>query len=359
METTQVSGVAKRRDMQRLLQIEDPTNGVKVKKEKSADQEAGLESQQKAEIEADDLWLRVKKEIKEEMDPDLEHSSFEVGVKEEIAEEEDQDLTGYHPEVATDHRVLEQSSKAATGQTATEPEPKPVAKRRRLSRKDMQGPMQTEGSRSAKKECADGVKVKKEKIAEQEAGFESPQKAKIEADDLWLRVKKEIKEEMDPDLEHSSFEVGVKEEIAEEEDQDLTGYHPEVATDHRVLEQSSKAATGQTATEPEPKPVAKRRRLSRKDMQGPMQTEGSRSAKKECADGVKVKKEKIADQEAGLESPHKAKIEADDLWLRVRKEVDRQSLESRASSLTGEAVSEEAGKLEGHANHCWVIHVKQ
>ena len=213
-----------------------------------------------------------------------------------------------------------------------------VAKRR-LTRHDMQGPMQREGSRSAKKECADCVKVKKDKTTKQEADLETPLKPEIEVDDLWLRVKQEIKEEMQLGLKPSGFQVG------EQEDQDLPGYH-QAATKDRIGAQSNKAATGQPPTEPERKPVAKRPRLTRKDMQGPMQTEGSRSAKKECSDGVKVKKEDSAEQEAGFENPQKAAIEADDLWLWVKKELDMLSL--GASSLTRAVKSPPSGSSVSH-----------
>ena len=316
--------------------------GVKVKKEKSAEQGAELESQYKGGTEMDDLWVRVKKEIKEEIEPDLSPSNFdeatpvqEVGVKEEIEEEQHQDLAGYHSEVATDERVPEQAQKTATVQTPAEPEPKPVTKRRRLTRRDMQEAMQTDGSKSAKKEFADGVKVKKEKSAEQEADLKSPATGGMEMDDLWVRVKKEIKEEIEPDLSPSNFdeatpvqEVGVKEEIEEEQHQDLAGYHSEVATDERVPEQAQKTATVQTPAEPEPKPVTKRRRLTRRDMQEAMQTDGSKSAKKEFADGVKVKREKT------VESRQEGRMEMDDLWLQVRKEINRHASETSASSST-------------------------
>ena len=317
-------------------------DSVKVKKEKSAEQEEELESAQKGRTEMHDLWLRVKKEIKEEIEPDLKPSSFdeakpvqEVEVKEEIQEEQHQDLACYHSEVAADDRVPEQGKKASTGQTPAEPEPTPVTKRRRLTRRDMQEAMQTEGPNSAKREFADSMKVKKEKSAEQEEELESAQKGRTEMHDLWLRVKKEIKEEIEQDLKPSSFdeakpvqEVEVKEEIQEEQHQDLAGYHSEVAADDRVPEQGKKASTGQTPAEPEPKPVTKRRRLTRRDMQEAIQTDGSKSAKKEFADGVKIKREK------NVESRQEGRMEMDDLWLQVRKEINRHAFETSASSST-------------------------
>ena len=77
----------------------------------------------------------------------------------------------------------------------------------------------TEGPSSAKKELADCVKVKKERSAKREMKFENPQNTRMEADDLWLLVKKEIKEEMEQDFRSSSFDrntpgpVLVKEEL--------------------------------------------------------------------------------------------------------------------------------------------------
>ena len=53
--------------------------------------------------------------------------------------------------------------------------------------------MQTRGPSSVKIELADGVKVKKEKAAEQNISFERQDKDQMEPDDLWLRVHKEVK----------------------------------------------------------------------------------------------------------------------------------------------------------------------
>ena len=57
--------------------------------------------------------------------------------------------------------------------------------------------MQTGGPNSVKVELADGAKVKKEKSAEQEISFERQDKEKMELDDVWLLVKREIKEEIE------------------------------------------------------------------------------------------------------------------------------------------------------------------
>ena len=97
--------------------------------------------------------------------------------------------------------------------------PTSCAKRRRLIRRDIPKEMQTEGPSSAKKEPADCVKVKKERSAKREMKFGNPQNTRMEAEDLWLLVKKEIKEEMEQDFRSSSFDrntsgpVMVKEEL--------------------------------------------------------------------------------------------------------------------------------------------------
>ena len=101
-----------------------------------------------------------------------------------------------HPEVATQKREVEKSNKASNSQTAAEPEPKPVAKRRRLTRRDMQQTMQTGGPSSVKIESADGVKVKKEKGTELKISFERQEKEKMEMDDLWLKVHKKVSEHL-------------------------------------------------------------------------------------------------------------------------------------------------------------------
>ncbi len=106
----------------------------------------------------------------------------------------------------------------------------------------------------------------------------------------------------------------------------------EVATQERDIEKSNKAANSQTAAEPEPKPVAKRRRLTRRDVQQNMQTTGPSSVKIELADGVKVKKEKSAEQEISFERQDKEKMELDDLWLKVHKKVNEQSLMTFAAA---------------------------
>ena len=222
-----------------------------------------------------------------------------------------------------------------------------AAKHQRLTRRDMQQTMQTGGPSSAKIELADGVDAKNEKCAEQEVKFESQDKEKMEMDNLWLQVKGEIKEEIEQEqtCKSSSLddltrkEIVMKEEMEEEpkhgeafESLQSQSDHSEVATQERDIEKSNRAANSQTAAEPEPKPVAKRRRLTRRDVQQNMQTTGPSSVEIELADGVKVKKEKSAEQEISFERQDKEKMELDDLWLKGHKKVNEQSLMTFAAA---------------------------
>ena len=215
-----------------------------------------------------------------------------------------------------------------------------AAKHQRLTRRDMQQTMQTGGPSSAKIELADGADAKKEKRAEQEVKFESQDKEKMKMFNLWLQVKGEIKEEIEQEEQQEQTckssslddltrkEIMMKEEMEEEpkhgeafESLQSQSDHSEVATQKRETEKSNRAANSQTAAEPEPKRVAKRRRLTRRDMQQTMRPGGPSSAKIELADGVKVKKEKSAEQEISFERQDKEKMELDDLWLTVHKKV--------------------------------------
>ena len=188
---------------------------------------------------------------------------------------------------------------------------------------------------------------RRKKCAEQEVKFESQDKEKMEMDYLWLQVKGEIKEEIEQEQSCKSSslddltpeEIMMKEEMEEDpkhaeafESLKSQSDHSEVAMQEREIEKSNKAANSQTAAEPEPKPVAKRRRLTRRDMQQPMQTGGPSSVKIELADGVKVKKEKNAEQEISFESQDKEEMELDDLWLKVHKKVNEQSLMTFAAA---------------------------
>ena len=150
------------------------------------------------------------------------------------------------------------------------PQAESSAKRRRLTHRDMHVAAWTEGSSSEKKESEredvqdDSVRIKKEKVAEQINS--------IDEDVQWLKVKKEIKDDMEPDMKSSNFddvddvplkEVEVKDEMEnDKEDNVKSPQQSEVAVKQEV-----------------------RRRLTRK-VQVAAWTEGSSSQKKEseCED---------------------------------------------------------------------------
>ena len=157
------------------------------------------------------------------------------------------------------------------------PQAESSAKRRRLTHRDMHVAAWTEGSSSEKKksECEDveidRVKVKKEKVAE-------PIHV-VGKDVQWLKVKKEIKYDMEQDMKSSNFddvddvplkEVEVKDEIEnDEEDHDKSPQQSEVAVKQEV-----------------------RRRLTR-----------TSSSEKNCDDRAKIKMETVAEHEASFASP--------------------------------------------------------
>ena len=217
-------------------------------------------------------WLKVKKEIKDDMEQDMKSSNFddvddvplkEVEVKDEIEnDEEDHDKPPHQSEVAVKQEV-----------------------RRRLTRK-VQVTACTETSSSEKKESEcedveiDCVKIKKEKVTE-------PIHV-VGKDVQWLKVKKEIKDDMEQDMKSSNFddvddvplkEVEVKDEIEnDEEDHDKSPQKSEVAVKQEV-----------------------RRRLTRK-VQVAAWTEAS-SSEKNGDDRAKIKMETVAEHEASFASP--------------------------------------------------------
>ena len=160
------------------------------------------------------------------------------------------------------------------------------AKRRRLTHRDMHVAALTEGSSSEKKESEcedaedDSVEVKKEKVAELIHS--------IDKDGQWLKVKKEIKDDMEQDMKSSNFDdvdgVPLKEvEVKDEMEND--------AEDHDKSPQKSEVAVKQEV----------RRRLTRK-VQVAAWTETSCS-EKPGDDGAKIKMETIAEHEASFASP--------------------------------------------------------
>ena len=166
------------------------------------------------------------------------------------------------------------------------PQAESSAKRRRLTHRDMHVAAWTQSSSSEKKESEcedvedDRVKIKKEKVAELIHA--------VGKDVQWLKVKKEIKDDMEQDMKSSSFddvddvplkELEVKDEMEnDEEDHDKSPQKSEVAVKQEV-----------------------RRRLTRK-VQVAGGTEGS-SSEKNGDDRVKIKMETITEHEASFASP--------------------------------------------------------
>ena len=246
-------------------ECEDVENDrVKIKKEKVAEpiHVVGKDVQ----------WLKAKTEITDDMEQDMKSSNFddvddiplkEVEVKDEIENEEE------------DHETLPQQSEVAVKQEV----------RRRLTRK-VQVAAWTETSSSEKKESEcedvqdDSVRIKKEKVAE-------PIHV-VGKDVQWLKVKKEITDDMEQDMKSSNFddvddvpfkEVEVKDEMENDEE------------DHETLPQQSGVAVKQEV----------RRRLTRK-VQVAAWTETS-SSEKNGDDRAKIKMETVAEHEVSFASP--------------------------------------------------------
>ena len=166
------------------------------------------------------------------------------------------------------------------------PQAESSAKRRRLTNRDMHVAAWTEGSSSEKKESEcedvedDSVRIKNEKIAEQIHS--------IDKDVQWLKVKKEITEDMEQDMKSSNYdyvdevplkEVEEKHEMeSDEEDRDKSPQKSEVAVKKEV-----------------------QRRLTRK-VQVAAETQGS-SSEKNGDDRMKIKMETVAEHEVSFASP--------------------------------------------------------
>eukprot|EP00438_Fugacium_kawagutii_P028005 Skav236476 [mRNA] locus=scaffold1440:70740:71531:+ [translate_table: standard] len=208
--------------------------------------------------------------------------------------------------------------------------------------------LQMEVDSSVKKEQAVGVKVKRERNDEREGSVESPQKESMEMDDLLLQLKLEINEEMEQQMRLSSVDTGdmhgvrIKEEFADKSHQDFHHFQSQFLNSEadKVMEralQSSNTAQGQRIVQPGNAQVAKRRRLTRRDWPDNLQREVASSVKKEPAVGLKIKKERI-EQEGSMESPQNESIQMDDLWLQIRKEINKQySSESTSPSCSAGA----------------------
>ena len=168
------------------------------------------------------------------------------------------------------------------------------AKRRRLTHRDIHVAFGTEDSSSEKKKSAcedvqdDSVRIKKEKVAQHEINHKSLLIHTVDEDVQWLKVKKEIKDEMEQDMKSSNFddvddvplkEVEVKDEMENDEE------------DHNKSPQESEVAVKQEV----------RRRLTGK-VQAAAGTEASSSEEKGDY-RVKIKMETITQHETSFASP--------------------------------------------------------
>ena len=282
MESPQAESSAKRRRLtHRDMHVAAWTEGSSSEKKKSECEDVEIDrvkikKEKVAEpihaVGKDVQWLKAKKEITDDMEQDMKSSNFddvddvplkEVEVKDEIDnDEEDHDKSPQQSEVAVKQEV-----------------------RRRLTRK-VQVAAWTETSSSEKKESEcedvqdDGVRIKKEKVAE-------PIHV-VGKDVQWLKVKKEINNDMEQDMKSSNFddvddvplkEVEVKDEMeTDDEDHDKSPQKSEVAVKQEV-----------------------RRRLNGK-VQVAAWTETS-SSEKNGDDRAKIKMETVAEHEASFASP--------------------------------------------------------
>ena len=157
------------------------------------------------------------------------------------------------------------------------------AKRRRLTCSDKKVAIGNE-------EHIDSVKIKDRKDSEQRLNFGNPFGANVDVvdvDDLWLKVKKEIKEELERNMRSSNFDdfdhtLRKEVEVKDEMEKDIEDHQKSHQTSDEV---SVKHEVGQ--------------RLTRK-VQVAAGTEGLRSEKKQsddhddgCDDGVKIKKKNV------------------------------------------------------------------
>ena len=282
MESPQAESSAKRRRLtHRDMHVAAWTEGSSSEKKQSECEDVEIDRAKiKKEKVAEPIhvvgknvqWLKAKKEITDDMEQDMKSSNFDdvddiplkgVEVKDEIDNEEE------------DHDKLPQQSEVAVKQEV----------RRRLTRK-VQVAAWTETSSSEKKESEcedvqdDSVRIKKEKVAE-------PIHV-VGKDVQWLKVKKEITDDMEQDMKSSNFddvdnvpftEVEVKDEMEnDEEDHDKSPQQSEVAVKQEV-----------------------RRRLTRK-VQVAAWTETS-SSEKNGDDRAKIKMETVAEHEVSFASP--------------------------------------------------------
>ena len=156
---------------------EKPFADVEVKEECDEEKYAG--SPRNGNTDTTRSWLHIKEEIKEKMQQDqigplsVAATTVENKINQEVKDEVEE--------------------KVDLGQDSVEPATTPTTKRRRLTRRNMQGKAAAAGATETlvqafiKKEKPDDIQVKQEESDDQDAHA------------LWLQVKKEIKDEMQQD----------------------------------------------------------------------------------------------------------------------------------------------------------------
>ncbi|CAK9029596.1 Uncharacterized protein SCF082_LOCUS18862, partial [Durusdinium trenchii] len=274
---------------------------VEVKEECDEEKYAG--SPRNGNTDTTRSWLYIKEEIKEEMQQDeigplsVAATTVEYKINQEVKEEVEE--------------------KVDLGQDSVEPATTPTTKRRRLTRRNMQGKAAAAGATETlvqafiKKEKPDDIQVKQEESDDQDAHA------------LWLQVKKEIKDEMQQD-QIDCLGVGtaiarheVKQEVKEEVEE------KDVGSDPVGLAISST-------------PPSKKRHLARKETKIKREKSDDRKAPQDkpdgrwpqvkseikeelgkedsTADSIKIKKEHIVDAGSRL-PPSKEAASADDASL--------------------------------------------
>ena len=178
---------------------------------------------------------------------------------------------------------------------------KTPAKRRRLTRKDMQIPVKREVD--VKEPVKQEVEVKEELGDSHET---LPELGSMEAAAIWQQVKKEIKEEMQQEMGFAVI--------------------PDSAFAEQIVKQEPKE-------EPDCTVASKRRRLTRKGQPSKESTAkmtGPAFVKEEVDCEVRVKKEFV-------DSPGLGKVEPDALWLQVSQKIKEELGQSDLAAASGAA----------------------
>ncbi|CAK9075889.1 unnamed protein product [Durusdinium trenchii] len=246
-------------------------------------------------------WLHIKEEIKEEIQQDqigplsVATTTAEDEIKQQVKEEVEE--------------------KVELGQDSVEPATTPTTKRRRLTRRNMQG----KRAATIATETLARASIKKEKPDDDDVLVKQEESDDQDAHALWLQVKKEIKEEMHQE-QIGCLGVGttiagheVKQEVKDEvEDKVDAASHP----------------VGLAIT-----PRAKRRRLTRWNMQ-------EKPADTRTVTQVCIKKEKPDDAQVKQEESDGQDTHA--LWLQVKQAVKEEMQQDQIGCLgVGTEVKEE------------------